>query len=335
MLRHVGLMTVLALGLAAAVACGGSPLPSSLTDQEFWTLVESLSEPAGTFALSENLVSNEAHYADRVRSLRQRGGVYMGVGPEQNYSYIARLRPAMAFIVDIRTENRNLHLLYKALFELSTDRGEFVARLFSRSCEAGLEKHSRIEDIFAACAKATASPERFATNLAQVRERLVGAHGFPLSQSDLDGIERASRAFFSDGPDIHFWGKQSGDGARPSYRSLMLARDRDGNARSYLASDDGFRFVKNLHSRNLIVPVVGDFGGNLSIRRTGDYVRARGETVSAFYASNVVVYLTNEQTATFCKNLASLPASPSAAFVQNDGVRPLAAKVSECSGGVK
>ena len=46
-------------------------------------------------------------------------GVYIGVGPEQNFSYIARLRPTIAFIVDIRLENRNLHLLHKAVIELS------------------------------------------------------------------------------------------------------------------------------------------------------------------------------------------------------------------------
>ena len=320
---------LLALGLCATLACSRSPLPSVLTDQDFWSLVEHLSERPGTFALSENLVSNETHYADRVRSLRQNGGAYIGVGPEQNYSYITRVRPAMAFIIDIRTENRNLHLLYKALFELSADRSEFVSRLFSRSCAAG--PSSRIEDIFETCAKSTASAERFGANLAQVRQRLVGTHAFPLSQSDLDGIERALRAFSDDGPEIHFWGKQSGDGARPSYRLLMLARDRDGTARSYLATDEGFRFIKDLHSRNLIVPIVGDFSGSISIRQTGDYLRKYGETVSAFYASNVAVYLTNAQTMTFCQNLSSLPIRRSAAFIQSDVVRSLSAKVTECS----
>ena len=42
------------------------------------------------------------------------------------------LKPAMAFIVDIRHGNLDVHLMYKALFELSKDRAEFVSRLFSR-----------------------------------------------------------------------------------------------------------------------------------------------------------------------------------------------------------
>ena len=55
------------------------------------------------------------------------GGVYLGVGPEQNFTYIAAIRPKIAFITDIRRGNLQLHLMYKALFELSADRAEFVS----------------------------------------------------------------------------------------------------------------------------------------------------------------------------------------------------------------
>ena len=69
----------------------------------------------------------KSDYVHLARVLRSTGGIYIGVGPEQNFSYIARLGPAMAFIIDIRQRNRNLHLLYKALFEMSTDRAEFLS----------------------------------------------------------------------------------------------------------------------------------------------------------------------------------------------------------------
>ena len=42
------------------------------------------------------------------------GRAYVGVGSEQNFSYIAAVRPSFAFIVDIRRGNFDLHLLYKA-----------------------------------------------------------------------------------------------------------------------------------------------------------------------------------------------------------------------------
>ncbi len=305
-------------------------LPVALSDQEFWGLSEALSEPGGTFSLSDNFVSNEPHVAENVRWLRPTGGVYIGVGPEQNFSYIARLRPAMAFIIDIRRENRNLHLLYKTLFELSADRPDFVSRLFSRPRPAGLEPTATAEEIFRRYDEVPRSPEQYSRNATLVRERLLTTRGLPLSQSDLDWIDRVFKAFYADGPAIEFWGSRDVDAVRPSYRRLMTAKDATGRSRSFLATEEGFRFVKDLHSRNMIVPVVGDFGGPSAIQRVGEYVRAHADVIHAFYGSNVGVYLSNQQTRTFCRNLATLPAAPGAWFIERDGVRSLAAKLRAC-----
>jgi hypothetical protein len=294
---------------ASIVACDRSRLPAALSDQEFWGLSEALSEPGGAFRLSDNFVSNEPLFAENIRWLRPTRGVYIGVGPEQNFSYIARLRPAMAFIVDIRRENRNLHLLYKALFELSTDRADFVSRLFSRPRPAGLDSAASVEEIFKQYDRVPPSTAQYGRNATLVRERLATTRGFGLSQSDLDGIDRALRAFYADGPEIQFWGSRMVDGLRPSYRVLMTARDVTGQSRSFLATEDAFTFVKDLQSRNRIVPVVGDFGGADAQHRLGDYVREHADVVSAFYGSNVGVYLTNQQMRSFCRNLSTLPAA--------------------------
>src|SRR5262249_39627391 len=109
-------------------------IPSRLSDAEFWRLSSEYSEPDGVFH-SENLVSNELRFQTIVPALWQMavpGRAYLGVGSEQNFTYIAATRPAIAFIVDIRRGNLDLHLIYKALFELSSNRVEFVSRLFSR-----------------------------------------------------------------------------------------------------------------------------------------------------------------------------------------------------------
>ena len=186
----------------AAAACHRSTLPHALDDRAFWALSESLSEPPGSFPLSDNLVSNEPRLAENARRIHRRGGVYIGVGPEQNFTYIARLRPSTAFIIDIRRENRSLHLLYKALFEISHNRADFVSRLFSRARPAGRMSNAR--ELFAKVAAQPPSEELRRRTLALVRERLVGVHGFPLSQNDLDWIEQALHAFYRNGPDIHF-----------------------------------------------------------------------------------------------------------------------------------
>ena len=159
-----------------------SGLPAALTDKEFWALIEAVSEPAGTFNVTENFVSNERRFAENIRRLQSTGGVYVGVGPEQNFSYIAGLRPRIAFIVDIRRENLNLHLLYKALFELSSDRTDFISRLFSRPCPPGLESSATIEEVFTRYDAVPPSPEQYDRTRMLIHDRLlktrlVGHHG--------------------------------------------------------------------------------------------------------------------------------------------------------------
>ena len=136
-------------------------LPASLTDQEFWRLTEEMSEPNGAFT-SDNLLSNERVFARLVPELVAKtkpGGVYLGVGPEQNFTYIAAMRPRMAFITDIRRGNLHLQLMYKALFELSADRAEFVSRLFTKPRPAGLTATSSVTELMNAYWEAFTSDE--------------------------------------------------------------------------------------------------------------------------------------------------------------------------------
>src|ERR1700691_402865 len=151
----------LALGLAIAVGLAvvaprsgavTAALPAQLTDQEFWKIATDASEPNGYFR-SDNLTSNELWFQhvipDLVRRVHQ-GGVYLGVGPEQNYTYIAAVHPAMAIIFDIRRGNMLLQLMYKALFELAADRADFVSMLFSKPRPRGLGAVSTAADLFEA-----------------------------------------------------------------------------------------------------------------------------------------------------------------------------------------
>jgi hypothetical protein len=322
---------ILAVALCAP-GCRRSTLREALNDQEFWALMQAFSEAAGSFDLSENLVSNEPRVARMAGRLRPMGGVYIGVGPEQNFTYIARLRPRMAFIVDVRTENRNLHLLYKALFELASDRADFVSRLFSRPRPTGLSSRASVDEIFAAYERVPPSVEQFDRTMIQVRERLVTTHRLPLLPSDLDDIGHAFKAFLTGGPDIQFWGSRSvdADTVRPSYRQLMTLKDLTGQTQSFLASDGNFRFLQELHAGNRIVPIVGDFAGAVALRRIGEYARMHRDEVHAFYGSNVNVYLTNAQRSAFCSNLAGLPASSQAVFIDSDAVRLLATRLRAC-----
>src|SRR5262249_19096648 len=125
-------------------------LPNQLTDDAFWKLVETSSEPGGAFQ-SENFLSNETGFQSVIPALKQStkpGGIYMGVGPEQNFTYIAAIRPKLAFVIDIRHQNMLEHMIYKAVFEMSANRAEFVARLFSRKRTAELSDKSSADEVF-------------------------------------------------------------------------------------------------------------------------------------------------------------------------------------------
>lgn len=328
---------LLAIVAVLSVAAGGcrhsSSIPRSLTDADFRALMDSLSEPAGRFDISDNLVSNEPRVAENARWISASGGAYIGVGPEQNFTYIGQARPDIAFVIDIRRENRSLHLLYKALFELSRDRADFVSMLFSRLRPADLSSRASADVLFDAFDRVTPSAALLTQTASLVRAKLVEGHGLPLTPEELDDMQRALKAFFDAGPAIDFWGSRTADARslRPSYRRLMTMVDNTGQTRSFLSSERVFAFVKDLQARNLIVPVVGDFGGAGVIRRVGAYLAQHGASVGTFYGSNVPVYLTVQQNRVYCGYLASLPAARGASYVDNDSVRLLRAKLEDCS----
>ena len=161
-------------------------LPDRLTDAAFWTLIESLSEPGGAFQ-SENFLSNETGFQaviPRLTQLTKPGGVYMGVGPEQNFTYIAAIRPKIAFIIDIRHQNMLEQMIYKALFEMSADRAEFISRLFSLKRPAGLNGQSTVDELFRAYLAAPMDNDAFTTNLRDIKEFLLKKHHFALTKDD-------------------------------------------------------------------------------------------------------------------------------------------------------
>lgn len=313
----------------ALTACGRSALPAGLSDRDWWALSEHLSEPHQDFRVSDNLLSNEAGYAERVRWLRRSGGVYVGVGPEQNFSYIAALRPDIAFVVDIRHENRLLHLIYKALFEVSADRADFVFRLFSRTRPSGLSASSSVEELFTALA--ASPPDDPMRNRSRILDRLLATRAIPLTAEDRVWIGRTLAEFQRRGPDIQYWDTTGVAVRAPSYRDLMLARDSTGVPRSFLATESAFQINKDLHTRNLIIPVVGDFAGPRALRRIGDYARRHGVLVEAFYASNVGAYLNRARAHDFCGNLATLPAAGRAAFIEANRMQSVARELLTCT----
>ena len=319
--RSLYIGVILVVILAAPYFRAAEPLPAKLTDDAFWKMITDFSEADGYFRF-ENFLSNELGFQFVIPALTEMtkpDGVYMGVGPEQNFTYIAALRPKMAFITDIRRQNLLELMMYKAFFELSHDRADFMSYLFARKRPPQLNAESTPEELFASFHEVQPDPLLFRKNIDDVKNVLVKQHKFGLSDEDLSNIEYVYRVFMEAGPDLDYQigGGGFGGGLSPTYMDLMTMNDGQGKNRSFLATEDNYGIIRDMELKNLIVPLVGDFGGQKAIRAVGQYLQDHNATVTAFYLSNVEQYLFQDTGwRRFYANVATLPVDSTSQFIR-------------------
>jgi hypothetical protein len=312
-------------GPAGAQPAGAVKAPDKLENlpaAEFSRLVRELSDEGGYFR-SDNFTSNETAYlsvVDKLRQLGATGGAYIGVGPEQNFTYIAKIRPRIAFIVDIRRQAVIQHLMYKAIFQLSPDRVQFLSRLFSRPApkDKAPKPEATIQEILAFFSQAAADEKTYQANLVAIQKTIEEEFQFRLSEEDQKSLRYIYSSFREDGLEIAYRMDDSRGGYFPTLKDLILQPDLSGRLGNFLAVNDDFEFVRNMHRKNLIIPVVGDFAGKKALRAVGDYLKKNGFTVTAFYTSNVEQYLfQNEVFAAFAGNVKTLPINDRSLFIRS------------------
>jgi hypothetical protein len=287
----------------------------------FASRIAQLSEPGGSFD-TDNLISNEKSYLHVLPALRQSGvigGAYVGVGPDQNFSYIARIRPAIAFIVDVRRDNLLLHLLFKALFAEAGTRVEYLSLLFGRAPPPQPADWTGAPAAKLAAYVDAAPPLASTTALDARLDARVASFCVPLSREDAATIRRFHHRFIDAGLRLKF--ESAGRPPRsyyPTYGQLLLETDRQGHQGNYLAAEDDYAFVRELQHRDLVIPVVGNLGGTTALAAVARLMRERGDRLSAFYTSNVEFYLFEEGTfPRFVENLARLPRASHAVVIRS------------------
>ncbi len=284
------------------------------------------SEEEGFFR-SDNFISNETsylHIVDKLQSLQASGGAYIGVGPEQNFTYIAKIRPQIAFIVDIRRQAVVQHLMFKAMFHLAHDRTHFLSLLFSKP----INKHTApgsdapIETIIDYLAGIPGDTSFYMANRVAIQRTIEEGCLSPLVEKDRAALEYILLAFKEENLTIQYrfggpgwpsnpWGRF------PTLRDLILARDLGGRLGNFLASREEYDFVRDLQERNRIIPVVGDFAGSKALPSVADYLKAHGYSVTAFYTSNVEQYLfLNGVFKAFVDNVRKLPITEKSLFIR-------------------
>ena len=136
------------------------------------------------------------------------------------------------------------------------------------------------------------------------------AWSFLSATTTAGAIELIYRAYFEEQLGLRF----RSHGRRPmphypTYRRLLTAEGSDGTLGHFLSRPDDYAFVRELAESGRLLPVIGDFAGEHALRSIGRFVEEQGETVTAFYVSNVEFYLIRSGVfPTYVENVRALPA---------------------------
>jgi hypothetical protein len=318
-------------GLALALVMAASTIPRSyeqtraaadvqVTFDQFGRYINEWSEPEGYFD-SDNFISNETSYLHVIDQLRQRvkpGGIYLGVGPDQNFSYIVHTHPMLAIITDIRRQNMLQHLWFKALFAMASNRVEYLSFLLSRQIPR-IKPGASFQDILDAVRASKSDETLFQRNLKAVNSLLLDKYKLALTHDDLAKIDYVYETFWKEGLDLRFSSIGRGNASMyPSFEEILVETDRQGRRQNYLSSEELFQWLKRFQAENRLVPIVGDFAGPHAFKAVGAFLKANGLRLSTFYTSNVEFYLFGRPTWTrYLANLRSLPLDDDSIFIRS------------------
>ena len=297
-----------------------APAQVRISQAEFGDIIDRLSEPEGYFD-TDNFITNETSYQHVIGKLTQdvdRGGVYFGVGPDQNFTYIAHQQPSLAIITDIRRQNMLLHLLFKVLMEESVDRYDFLSLLFSRPRQASWESDQTLRSTLELVRSIPPDEVLLQTNIAMVEQTLLEKYELNLTDEDLEQIRYVYQTFFDESLSLRFSTLGRPSSRYPTLGQLILETDLDGEHQSYLSSEELFLRVKRFQEENRLIPIVGDFAGPAALRAAAGFLKEKGLSVSVFYASNVEFYLFNRSGwQDYVDNVRSFPVRDDAVFIRS------------------
>ena len=281
-------------------------------DQSLARVVAELSEPE-TGRPADNLLSNEDsvfRVTDQVAQLVPKGGVYLGVGPDQNFTLIAPSRPKLAFVLDFRRRNALVHYLHKALMTLAPTRTDYLARILARSPHP-LPPDPSAADLVAAFADVPLDRPRLDAEVAAVAAMLL-----PLGlirDAEWPALALIQRKLAGPGLNGRFLALPM----YPTFGSQIQARDRAGLAAHFLARDAWYQAVRTLETTDRLIPLTGDFLSPTCLPKLADWLRAHSLAVATFYLADVEFFLVRAgHYPEFATHLARLPWAEGAMLIR-------------------
>ncbi len=272
-------------------------------DRSMARVMLDLSEPESG-PPADNLLTNEdsfARVAADVARLVPEGGVYLGVGPDQNFTYIAHARPRLSFILDFRRRNALVHLIHKAIMMLAPDRAGYLARLLARA-PRDRPGPPDAAGLVAAFDRVPLDRPRLADAIDRVASTL-GPLGV-VAEPEWPELARLQARLAGPGLESRFL-------ALPMYPTLgrlIGSPDRLGRPGHFLAADATYRSVRAAQLGDRIVPIVADLAGTVALPALAAWLRARSLAVSLVYLSDVEFFLLRAgRHPALVANLARLP----------------------------
>jgi len=307
------------LCVSSVIGTAHAQIVPDISPVEFSRMVKSMSEGGGYFP-SDNWVTNETTYLDAIEPLERlaiKGGVYIGVASNQNFSYIAVIKPDIVFFVDIRHLNRMQHLVYKVLFELAETRAEFFSLLFSKSLNSKdpPDEKSNIDNLVNYFLRAPTDREMNQATFEKIVSVLDNKYKYNLEETEKNEIRAVLDAFYLHNLKITYNG---GSNYRfPNLGQLLKTTDSRGEQLNIFNSREKYQFVREMHLANKIIPLTGNFAGTKALTKVADFLDKYKLKVSAYYVSNVERYLFRDGIfSDWVENIYKLPINDNTVFIR-------------------
>jgi hypothetical protein len=265
-------------------------------------------------------VTNEDSFPRVARHLARlfpRDSVYLGVGPDQNLTYIAHARPDLAFILDHRRKNLLLHLLHKALLSLAADRATYLSKLTARAPAFPVPSDASADDLIAAFERSPFDRARLDAATADVAAALkpLGV----LADDEWPALATIQARLAGPGLDARFLALRM----YPTLARLIRTTSRDGRPAHFLAEETLYRSIRESERGDRVIPIVGDFAGPTALPRLAEWLRRRGKALGVLYVSDVEFFLLRSgRFAAYLDGLGRLPRADGAVVVRTS-TRPI------------
>jgi hypothetical protein len=222
------------------------------------------------------------------------GGGYVGVGIDQNYSFIAHAKSEWVWLFDYDPTVVRLHHVLRAIVLDSPTRADFVSHFEAANKDKTL---ALLSATYAGLAERAAYREIFGVS----RAGLLGYYGHQMAgEIAIPDITRAPTA----------------DPETPERAAgVKIGQDLPDPTYGWLATEEAYQYIRTLYQQGRIKLLKGDMLANNTMQGIAAAAKALNVTVRVYYPSNAPECWPH--TSQYKKNLLALPFDEQSVIIQS------------------